>query len=193
MAEALLDDDDDSFDMALCEDSDSLPSCLDSSSSSEESTTSDSSCERSEYKFRNRQLLKRVRKMNSRTHKRIFGMSKECFEKLHDDVKEELPLGRSNNGKSLNPEERLRYFLYKMRGNSFDFFDSFNQKIGEGTVCQNTAKIIEVLGQPNGFVTRHIFIPSTAKALRDAQIFSEIAGFPPIVWGTIDGCHIEVS
>ena len=63
MAEALLDDD--SFDMVLLDDSASLPSCLDSSSSSAESTTSDSSCERAEYKFRNRQLLKRVRKNKS--------------------------------------------------------------------------------------------------------------------------------
>ena len=131
--------------------------------------------------------------MTSREHKRIFGMSKECFEKLHDDVKEELPIGRSNNGMSLNPEERLRYFLYKMRGNSFDFFDSFNQQIGVGTVNINTAKTVEVLSQPNGFVSRHIYVPSAAKARRDAQLFSEIAGFPPIVWGTIDGSHIPVS
>ena len=137
-------------------------------------------------------------RMRRSLFKRLFGMSRETFRALYDDIWEELPVGQSSNGMSLCPEERLAYFLYSMRSNGFNVFTAWANDIGEGTMARNTRIMIDALNPRDGgaggpsFVKRHIYLPSTEKALENAQDFST-HGFPPIVMMLIDGFHVLVS
>jgi hypothetical protein len=40
------------------------------------------------------------------------------------------------------------------------------------------------------FVGRHLKLPTTEEAIKEAKLFSATSGFPPIIFGAIDGCHI---
>ena len=181
----------------LLDDSSSVYSSSSSSSSSSPSSSSSSDTDEG-YQFHARRLLKDLPKMRRSLFKRLFGMSRETFRALYNDIWEELPIGQSSNGKSLCPEERLAYCLYSMRSNGFNVFTAWANDIGEGTMSRNTSLLIDILNPRDGsdgapcFVKRHIYLPSTEKSLQDRQNFS-VYGFPPLVMMLVDGMHILVS
>jgi hypothetical protein len=91
------------------------------------------------YKFWNRQIVKKARKMNSRQFHNCFRMSKETFEKLLMEIEDELPIGSSSNGKSLTARERLLCFLWFVGGNSTLGQGEYAHSMSFGSVANRQA------------------------------------------------------
>ena len=102
-----------------------------------------------------------------------------------------LPPGRSSNGMSITPEERLLVFLHWAGSGSTNLHGSYAHDMGEGSVYNCVDSVIEALYEhvaPN-----HIVLPTEEQARREAELFTNKSNFPPIVWGAIDGTHVDVS
>ena len=175
---------------------DSSSESLSSSSSSSSTSSSDSSSSDERPFFHDRRLLYELKDMSPNRHLRLFGMSRETFREFYDEVWELLPPGRSVNGYSLIPEERLYYFLHLVCGDEFELQSAWANDIGEGTVCNNLNIVIDalnpVIGDESSFVRRNIYLPNEEKARQDARNFSDMSGFCERVWSLADGTHCDV-
>ena len=127
--------------------------------------------------------------------KGLVGMSRETFLALYEDVKDYLPVGRSTNGKSLLPVERLMYFLKYFCKNELTVCAAYSNDVSPGALSENIGIMVEALNPKCGpnFCKRHIYLPSTVKSQWEAMQFHEKYGFPPLVIGHVDGSHCDVS
>ena len=147
------------------------------------------------YEFRNRRIYQEALQMNDREFLGRFRVSKKAFHVLCDLIRDELPQGRSNNGRSLLPEERVLVFLFSA-GTSISMFNAaYAHGMSEGTInnCINQVMkaIIKVV------VPKYITLPTSEEAHAEAKLFQERGNFPPkphepIVIGAIDGSHILI-
>ena len=126
--------------------------------------------------------------------KGLVGMSRETFLDLYKDVEDYLPVGRSTNGKSLLPVERLMYFLKFFCKNELTVSAAYSNDVSAGALSENISIMVEALNPKSGpnFCKRHIYLPSTVKSQWEAMQFHEKYGFPPLVVGHIDGSHCDV-
>ncbi len=112
------------------------------------------------------------------------------FDSIVSDVKDSLPPGASRNGKSLTPNERVMIFVIYLTTNSFLWFKTYAHGISKTTIWNCIHECIS--GFMENFVPDNILLPNREQALREAELFSEMSGFPRVVWGSIDGSHMAL-
>ena len=142
------------------------------------------------YRFRERRLLNLANTENEAGFKKLFRMPREIFKKLLEEYGQYLPPGLSTNGKSIMPSERLLAYLYFLGTNLQYYHSGTNHGLSEGGTAESISAVNEVLF--NYLVPDYIRDPTPAEAREEARLFGELADFPPIIWGSIDGTHCEV-
>ena len=154
------------------------------------------------YKFHDRRILHLYDSLSPSRFKSQFRMSKPTFERLYGELEPFIKVGRSVNGKSLLPKEKLLVFLYCMGSNCFVVHGGTALDVSEGTIMMCVNHIIEACykgtNEQKCFIEREIYMPSREEAMQNAEEFLKKSknyppGFPPIFFGSLDGCHIPVS
>ena len=153
------------------------------------------------YEFHVRRIIHLYEQLSDARFKALFRMCRETFDALMTTLGPFIPAGRSNNGKSLLPIEKLLVFLYCMGSNSFVIHSGTNLDVSEGTVFNCVNQVLEACfkseeGQKH-FVDNEIYLPEEAEALDNGREFLKRSknfppNFPPMFFGSLDGCHIEV-
>jgi hypothetical protein len=101
-----------------------------------------------------------------------------------------FPIGHSVNGKNITPDERMLVFLMFAAGDKTVWDMEFTYEFSTGSVIKSNAMCIQILFE--NFVGRHVKMPTQEEAIKEAKLFSAASGFPPIVFGAIDGTHVIV-
>ena len=122
-------------------------------------------------------------------------MTKETFLKLEDEVLEFIPIGKSRNGKSLCPRERLMIFLWKMGGNTYVRHDEVTWETSMGVISQSMNMVTKAFmmetRERKNFVDRNIYLPNEDEAWAEAVEFNRRTQFPKIVFASVDGENFE--
>ena len=122
---------------------------------------------------------------------RMFRMSRNTFNRVLHMVAPHLPQGTSSNGMSITPEERLLVFLHWAGSGTTNLHGSYAHDMGEGTVYNCIDSVIEALYEH--VAPEQIVLPTEEQARREADLFHAKSRFPRLIWGAIDGTHVDVS
>ena len=133
--------------------------------------------------------------MNDREFLGRFRVSKKAFHVLVDLIRDELPAGRSNNGRSLLPEERVLVFLFSAGTSISNFNAAYAHGMSEGTIHNCIDQVMKAICKI--VVPKYITLPTSEEAREEAKLFQERGNFPPkphepIVIGALDGSHILI-
>ena len=79
---------------------------------------------RKRYVFYERTIVAKSNRIPDFLFRRIFRMRRQTFQELLTDCGQFIPIGRSSNGKSLQPPERLLLFL-KFLGSNERYIDQW--------------------------------------------------------------------
>ena len=146
------------------------------------------------YKFGKRRILSATsaRKMSDRKFKKLFHITKPCFEFILSNVEAKYPRqGMSTNKKSLCPRERLLIFLFCVSGDVRSEHAAFAFDCSANVIKESIRESILVLFDE--IVPKFIRVPNTEEGMKEADLFHLLSEFPAIVWGVIDGSHVLVS
>ena len=148
------------------------------------------------YEWRNRRIYSEALNMNNREFLRRYRVSKQTFNVLLELIRNKLKPGRSNNGKSVTPEERLLIFLFSAGSGISNFNAAYAHNCSEGVIHQSIDDVMKAI--MSEVVPKYICLPTPEEAAKEARLFQERSNFPPrphqpIVWGAIDGTHVCVS
>ena len=142
------------------------------------------------YHFRTRNLLRLFEEETDAGILRLFRMSRSQIMILYELVRDSLPEGHSRNGKSIKPLERVLMYLYYLGTNLQYFHSGVNHGLSEGSVCESIHMVNQVVFDE--VVPKYICVPTEEEAKMEAALFSQKSGFPPIVWASLDGTHVEI-
>ena len=86
-----------------------------------------------DYHYNERSSLRRESCLTDFWFKRIFRMTRTTFQDWleHEEVGSDFPIGRSNNGHSFNPRQRLMHFSKWLGANDRyvdNYVSTFNQR-----------------------------------------------------------------
>ena len=123
--------------------------------------------------------------------KSAMRMTKATFLKLEDEILEFIPIGKSRNGKSLCPRERLMIFLWKMGANSYIPHDEVTWETSRGVLSQSIDIVQEAFfkdtRERKNFIQRNIYLPNEQEAWAEACEFNRRTSFPKIAFAAVDG------
>jgi hypothetical protein len=142
------------------------------------------------YKFRDRRILETSREMSEEDFQRLYRMPRRVFDLLFDEMFPYLPPGLSPNKMSITAKERLFAFLFFASGSIPNRHSSYAHNMSYGAISESITICIDVLH--SHLVPNYIRLPTASEAREEAQLFNLGSGFPPIVWGAVDGTHIRV-
>ena len=118
-------------------------------------------------------------------------MTKATFLKLEDEILEFIPIGKSKNGKSLCPRERLMIFLWKMGANSYIPHDEVTWETSRGVLSQSIDIVQKAFfkdtRERKNFIQRNIYLPNEQEAWAEACEFNRRTSFPKIAFAAVDG------
>ena len=142
------------------------------------------------YHFRQRNLLRLFEEETDAGILKLFRMSRSQIKILFELVRDSLPQGNSRNGKSIKPFERLLTYLYYLGSNLQYYHSGVSHGLSEGAVCESIHMVNQIVFDE--VVPKYICVPTQEEAKMEAELFSQKSGFPPIVWASLDGTHVEI-
>ena len=140
--------------------------------------------------YYDRDLLRKANGLSDSMFKSCFRMGRETFTKLLSEMEHHLPIGRSGNGRSIIPKERLLMFLFYAGGDIRHRHGAFSYNAGKSAVDENCRIVLEAIF--NNLVDKYICLPNYEEAKNESVLFSLRSGYPQIVAAALDGTLIRV-
>ncbi len=113
------------------------------------------------------------------------------FNLLLSEVEGWFSPGRSNNGRSISPKERILIFLMFLASNSLGWISRYGHEMSAGAVHGCIHTCINVFSRL--FVKKYVKLPTEDQAKHEALEFNRLSNWPPISWSAVDGSHIRVT
>jgi hypothetical protein len=137
------------------------------------------------FQFHNRRLEKAAFALDDHVFRHYFRMEKTTFHSLMEEVLPDFPpTPGSVNGRSISPKERMLCFLLFLAGDKTTWDQEFCNEFSKGSIDKSNKLCINVLF--DGFVGRHIRLPTREEAIKEAKLFCLASDFPaPIIFAAI--------
>ena len=122
---------------------------------------------------------------------------------LVEELEPVIPLGRSNNGRSLLPKEKIMIFLCYSGSVESHLHVGDRLDCAEGTIKNCVNQVLEAFHAPNpryngkSFVQEHISLPNSDEAIERGKTFLGKQPFPKTfsscIIAALDGMHAKAS
>lgn len=123
---------------------------------------------------------------------KVHGMSKQAFRHFLSLTEGQLDGKREDNPTTLPPVIKLSAFLQFLRSGSFQRCIGSNKalQISQPSACNAINFVAKIFAN---LLPNFVQFPDMEERKVIAYELGQIAGFPPVVCGVIDGCHVEIA
>ena len=141
--------------------------------------------------YYDRDLLRKANGLSESMFKSCFRMGRQTCAEFVVEMEPHLPIGRSGNGRSIIPKERLLMFLFYAGGDIRHRHGAFSFNAGKSAVDENCRIVLDAIF--NNLVKKYISLPNYEEGKNESVLFSSRSGYPQIVVAAADGTLIPVG